>query len=503
MIYTMHKSISILTYCFLASVTLPSTAQARTTFLPDYMEEPWEFEDCAGGGEDYCLCQRSTNPVYQLVPGSPKCPSPKIFDKTCPHSDDWITECYCPASYNQICTSPYRGVGLICDGKYESCCDTRCSEGSQSSCSYPYVLDHTSSTGCGETCYVCRYGNDCNTSCSAGEEASYSGGYNDFNGQACVTCSTPPPPCTECWCDSSYCEPDPEPDTPSCTECWCDSSYCKPDPEPDTPSCTSSCSSYGYYSSKPSGKTCSTTTVCGNRCYYDCTDTTPTEPSTPTMPSCTDTCSSKGYKSSQPSGQTCSTTTVCGTTCYKDCKPSCTDTCSSKGYKSSQPSGQTCSTTTVCGTTCYKDCKPSCTLPDCKNTVSSKPSNSSYTTTSCTDCSGTHTINTGWSCNSGYEKSGNACVEIKKTCTVQKCQYTTRPSGVNWICSACSGVNSDCSTYSGWNCYQLCDASDECAKYEPRCSIMNPGGCTWGIATTCKRYFSDCSVDTMVACCPR
>ncbi len=377
MTYYAHKPVAVLTYCFMASVTLPLTVQAKTTFLPDFEEEPMIFPgDCEGGGEDYCLCQRSANPKYHLSLDNPQCPSPKIFDKTCPHSDDWITECYCPATYNKICTSPYRGVGEICDGKYEECCDTRCREGTTSSCSYPYVFDHYSSTGCGETCYVCRYGNDCNTSCSADEITSPSGGYNDFNGQACVTCSTPPPPppCTECWCDSSYCGPEPE-----------------PEPEPD-----------------------------------------PEEPDIPNIP-----------------------------------------------------------------------VSPSCTLPDCKNTVSNKPSNSSYTTTSCTDCSGSHTINTGWSCNSGYEKSGNDCVEIKKTCTVQKCQYTTRPSGVNWICSACSGVNSDCSTYSGWNCYQLCDASDECAKYEPRCSIMDPGGCTWGIATTCKRYFSDCSVDTMVACCPR
>ena len=345
MTYYAHRPIAVLTYCFMASVAFSFPTQARTTFLPDFEEEPMIFPDCEGGGEDYCLCQRSTNPKYYLGPGFPKCTKPKIYDKTCPHSDDWITECHCPASYNQICTSPYRGVGLICDGKYEECCDTRCHEGSTSGCSYPYVTDYTSSTGCGETCYVCRYGNDCNTSCSAGEEVSYSGGYNDFNGSACVTCSTPPPPCTECWCDSSYCEPDPEPE------------------EPDIPSCTSSCSSYGYYSYKPSGKTCSTTTVCGNTCYKDCTDTTPTEPSTPTTPSCTDTCSTKGYKSSQPSGQTCSTTTVCGNTCYKDCKAnhnhsySCPSgyqesSCGS-GYTQAGTTSKTCSCGDKSGT-CYK-----------------------------------------------------------------------------------------------------------------------------------------------------
>ena len=361
MVYYTYRPVAVLTYCFMASVAFSFPAQAKTTFLPDFEEEPMIFPgDCEGGGEDYCLCQRSTNPVYHLVQFFPKCSSPKIFDKTCPHSDDWITECYCPATYNKICTSPYRGVGEICDGKYESCCDTRCREGSTSGCSYPYVLDYTSSTGCGETCYVCRYGNDCNTSCSADEITSPSGGYNDFNGQACVSCSTPPPPepectpygdesgcncyscsdgcggtrqcCSSCYTPSPAPEPTPEP-TPT------------PDPEPEKPSCTDTCSSKGYKSSQPGGQTCSTTTVCGSTCYYNCKS------------SCTDTCSSKGYKSAQPSGQTCSTITVCGTTCYKDCKSSCTDTCSSKGYKSSQPSGQTCSTTTVCGSTCYYNCK--------------------------------------------------------------------------------------------------------------------------------------------------
>ena len=272
MTYYAHKPVAVLTYYFMTSVAFSFPAQAKTTFLPDYMEESWEFEGCAGGGEDYCLCQRSTNPKYHLSLDNPQCPRPKIFDKTCPHSNDWITECYCPASYNQICTSPYRGVGLICDGKYEECCDTRCREGSTSGCSYPYITDYTSSTGCGETCYVCRYGNDCNTGCSAGEEASYSGGYNDFNGQACVSCSTPPPP------------------------------------EPEEPSCTDTCSSKGYKSSQPSGQSCSTTTVCGSTCFYNCKS------------NCTDTCSSRGYSSSQPSGQSCSTTTVCGSTCFYNCK---------------------------------------------------------------------------------------------------------------------------------------------------------------------------------------
>ena len=340
MTYYAHKPVAVLTYCFMASVAFSFPAQARTTFLPDFEEEPMKFSCEEGGGEDYCLCERSTNPKYYLVPGFPKCTKPKIFDKTCPHSNDWITECYCPASYNQTCTSPYRGVGLICDGKYEECCDTRCREGSTSGCSYPYVTDYTSSTGCGETCYVCRYGNDCNTSCSAGEEASYSGGYNDFNGQACVSCSTPPPPepectpygdesgcncyscsdgcggtrqcCSSCYTPSPDPEPEPAPDpTPT------------PEPEPEEPSCTDTCSSEGYYSSQPSGQTCSTTTVCGNTCYYNCRDNHTHSYSCPSgyqSYSC-----SSGYTQIDTSPKTCSCGETSGT-CYKCERKQCSRT---------------------------------------------------------------------------------------------------------------------------------------------------------------------------------
>ncbi len=278
MTYYAHKPVAVLIYCFMASVAFSFPAQTKTTFLPDFEEEPMKFSCEEGGGEDYCLCQRSTNPVYHLVQSFPKCSSPKIFDKTCPHSDDWITECYCPASYNQICTLPYRGAGLNCDGKYEKCCDTRCLEGSTNSCSYPYVLDYTSSTDCGETCYVCRYGNDCITNCSSDEEASYNGSYNDFTGEACVTCT------------------------------------------PLTPPCTDTCSSKGYKSSQPSGQTCSTTTVCENTCYYDCK---------PNDPCAGITC---------PGGKVCSNGSCVCPNGQKDCGGTCKNCCSDKDCKN----GNTC-----------------------------------------------------------------------------------------------------------------------------------------------------------------
>lgn len=427
----------ILATCF------SSSADAKTTFLPDYMEETMEFEGCSGGGEDYCLCERSKNPVYHLALSKPQCPDPKIFDHTCPHSSDWISECYCPASYNQTCTSPYRGVGKICDGKYQECCDTRCRAGTTSPCSYPYVTDYTSSTGCGETCYVCRYGNDCNTSCSSSENATATGGTNDFNGRACVTCS---PKCT-----------------PSRSETGCE------------------CGSYSCSDG------CGGTRTCCNTC------------SDPTPPSCTATCASRGYKSYRPSGQTCSTTTVCGDTCYYNCKssssepstPSCTDTCASKGYKTSQPSGQTCSTTTVCGKTCYYNCKAStstCTVQSCSGySLSSCPSNGNCS--SCTAVASNCSKSTKYkldSCKSGYTKSGNSCIKAHTHNFTCPSGYSSNPCGSSQKQTGTTAKKCTCGQTSG-TCYkcEMRTCTDTCAQWRnnPKCTLR--GRWTDTMSTTC------------------
>ena len=266
-------------------------AQARTVFLPDYEEEPIKFS-CAGkgGGEDYCLCQRSTNPVYHYAPGAIKCSDPKIYAKTCPHSDDWITECYCPSEYNKVCTSPYRGVGKVCDGKYKECCDSSCPDGAKkNSCSHPYITERTLKNGCDETCYICRYGNDCNTSCGLDEDATPSGGTNDFNHQSCVTCSpkcTPLPNETGCsktkecsdgcggirlCCDIPVCTPLPNETgcskTKECSDgCGGTRLCCVPDPKPVSPEpepvCTPKSNETGCSKTKECSDGCGGTRKC-------------------------------------------------------------------------------------------------------------------------------------------------------------------------------------------------------------------------------------------------
>ena len=76
---------------------------------------------------------------------------------------------------------------------------------------------------------------------------------------------------------------------------------------------------------------------------------------------------------------------------YSDCSSKCSAWKCNSGYKQS---GNSC----VCATSC-------------NNTVTSKPANSYYTTSNCTACGVSKTINTGWACNSGYYKSGSSCLK--------------------------------------------------------------------------------------------
>lgn len=70
-------------------------------------------------------------------------------------------------------------------------------------------------------------------------------------------------------------------------------------------------------------------------------------------------------------------------------------------------------------------CAANCSLPNCSNSVSSKPANSYYLTSSCTDCSGTKTINTGWSCIAGYTQNGSNCIMAAKVGDILYSDMTT------------------------------------------------------------------------------
>lgn len=91
-----------------------------------------------------------------------------------------------------------------------------------------------------------------------------------------------------------------------------------------------------------------------------------------------------------------------------------------------------------------------CALPDCV-AVTTKPSNSTYVSGSCTDCTGTKTINTGWKCDDGYMEANGSC--IKKTCSVTTCSseyiYSSSsscPKGKGLGYASCTPVSADCTT---------------------------------------------------------
>ena len=90
-----------------------------------------------------------------------------------------------------------------------------------------------------------------------------------------------------------------------------------------------------------------------------------------------------------------------------------------------------------------------CDLTPCSG-ISSKPENSYYTTKSCTDCSGTKTINTGWSCNSGYHQSGSSCI---KDCTLPACSgISSKPSNSSYTTASCTDCSGTKTINTGWKC---------------------------------------------------
>lgn len=93
--------------------------------------------------------------------------------------------------------------------------------------------------------------------------------------------------------------------------------------------------------------------------------------------------------------------------CTNTCEGRCiAKTCTPTPNESGCIYGQT-TTSDGCGGA-RTVCKP-CNLTPCSG-ITDKPANSYYTTSSCTDCGGTKTINSGWQCNNGYVKSGNSCI---------------------------------------------------------------------------------------------
>ena len=123
-------------------------------------------------------------------------------------------------------------------------------------------------------------------------------------------------------------------------------------------------------------------------------------------------------------------TKYCGSTCIeKTCTPSPNQTNCTNGTLKCD--NGCCSNTRDC-------CKP------CTHKITSKPENSSYTTEKCIDGDGSHDINSGWKCNTGYHEKNGEC---ERDCIANNCSgYTLTTCPSDKICDECTIRATNCST---------------------------------------------------------
>ena len=157
----------------------------------------------------------------------------------------------------------------------------------------------------------------------------------------------------------------------------------------------------------------------------------------------------------------------CGgtTTCCKECTPLANETGCAYGT-------QSCSN--GCGST--RLCCKACSLPACSS-ISSKPDNSSYITASCTDCSGTKTVNTGWKCSSGYSQFGSSCIKDKQTCEDYG-YYSAEPDGKKCISQFVSELKDFCYSSDCKTCDTGVLCKNGCAKYNMSENTADLYGCS-------------------------
>ncbi len=298
-----------------------------------------------------CVCL----PQFKLA----TCPAPKY--KSTPQCDGKAERCLCPATVPL--TNPNDKCTQYCDG---NCISKDCQPTpNDTGCQYGTTSE---SNGCGGTRTVCK-------PCAVGGSSSCSGQTSPCNSEQVQTSS-----CKDCWGTTHY----------SCRAKTC--------AEKGMKDCNGSCISLSACCGCGSGQVCYNAACC-----------TPKANATGCL-----------YGTSSESNGCGGTRTVCKPCNLTPCsgissKPansyyttsSCTDCSGTKTINS----GWACNSGYhQSGSSCVKDC----TLPTCSG-ISSKPANSYYTTSSCTDCSGTKTINSGWACNSGYIQSGNSCVQEQES----------------------------------------------------------------------------------------
>ncbi len=406
--------------------TYPRALQqsSRCPFKPGYYTE--------------CVCL----PQFKLA----TCPAPKY--KSSPQCDGKAERCLCPATVPL--TNPNDKCTQYCDG---NCISKDCQPTpNETGCQYGTTSE---SNGCGGTRTICK-------PCATGGSTSCSGQTSPCSSDQVQTSS-----CKDCWGTTHY----------SCRAKTC--------AEKGMKDCNGSCISLSACCGCGSGQVCYNATCCTPKanatgCLYGTTsesngcggtrtickscNLTPcsgitSKPSNSyyTTSSCTDCSGTKTINS----GWACNSGySKSGNSCVKDCSlPACSGISSkpANSYYTTSSCTDCSGTKTInsgwaCNSGYYQSgssCVKQCSLPTCSG-ISSKPANSYYTTSSCTDCSGTKTINSGWACNSGYSKSGSSCV---KDCSLPACSgISSKPANSSYTTKSCTDCSGTKTINSGWTC---------------------------------------------------
>ena len=144
-----------------------------------------------------------------------------------------------------------------------------------------------------------------------------------------------------------------------------------------------------------------------------------------------------------------SVTLGAGEKCDLWCDGACVEKSCAAAVKYDEESGEYCaescaSNASVCT---QKGCNRIC-----KDTFTGDvPTNAHYTTESCSDCSGSYEIKTGWECDAGYHTAGSLCAP---DCT-QSCYDTyteALPAHAEYVTEPCSDCSGNYTINTGWIC---------------------------------------------------
>lgn len=155
------------------------------------------------------------------------------------------------------------------------------------------------------------------------------------------------------------------------------------------------------------------------------------------------------------SGNSCTCPAAKPLTCTNDkCSKYCGSTCIEKSCTPTKDETGCTNGTQTCDNGCCANTRKCC-VP-CVDTVTTKPENSSYTTSSCTDSNGSHQIQTGWTCNSGYHQTGSTCT---KDCIIQSCSgYSLTNCPAHGVCSSCTKTAASCATDGTYKKLDSCES---------------------------------------------